>query len=730
MNYITHPLLKKNKIEKRTYQEIMIAQAINKNLMCVLPTGLGKTAIAAVLAAYRIEKFPESKILMLAPTKPLVEQHKNFFEQTLNFEKDSFCVLTGKIPPKKRKSFWDTGKLFFATPQVVENDLISGILNLKDFSLVVFDECHRAVKDYAYVFIAQKYVKTAKNQRILALTASPGGNKEIINSVAKNLFINAFEIRSDEDSDVKKYIQSKEILWIHVPLSRNFERIKLNLEKAYKSNLKKLKNLGIITSILGLKKKDLLRLRGSISSRLSRENDPRLYSAISLVAGTIKLQYALELLQTQGIFPFYKYMEKLRKEHSKAARNILSLPEIQNVYAITEWMYKNGMEHPKLEKLIEILKKFNGKCIVFTQYRNTVDLIYDRLKDLQNLKPVKFKGQKEGFTQKKQLEILDKFRSGEFNVLISTSVGEEGLDIPDVDLVIFYEPIPSEIRSIQRRGRTARQRRGKIYVLITENTIDEAYFWSSFYRERKMKNTLKNLKNSSLNMVEKKQHSLDSFVNHNKDKIVIYCDDRERKIIKELSNKDVLVRPVRLDVADFIVSDRVAVERKSSSDFVNSIIDQRLFTQLKNMKDQFELPILIIEGKFFYERNIHPNAIWGALSSIALDYKIPVMWSSDINETAEILISLAKREQLDLKKSFSIRGEKKPKSVSELQKFIVVGLPNVNSLLAKRLLSHFGSVRNIFNASETELKKIKGLGSEKSKRIYDIINREYNEKEN
>jgi len=730
MPFIEHPLLKKNQIEQRLYQEIMVAQAIKNNLMCVIPTGLGKTAIALVLAAYRLQKFTSSKIIMMAPTKPLVEQHKNYFQNLFELPEKDFITLTGKTQPAERKELWKTGKLFFATPQVVENDIITGILNLENFSLIIFDECHRAVRDYPYSYIANKYMQSSKFPRILALTASPGGTKSKIESVAQNLFIEAYEIRTDEDLDVRPYIQKKNIEWIRVPLSRNFERVKVNLDRVYRNILKQLKELGIITSILGIKKSGLLKIRGSLSSQLSQENDPKIYKAISLIAAAIKLQYALELLQTQGIFPVYKYLEKLKKDHSKAAQKLLNDPLIQNVYAIVEWMYNNQEEHPKLIKLEELLKNFKGKCIVFTQYRNTVDLIFERLKNNKNLSPVKFKGQKEGFTQKKQIEILDKFRSGKFNTLISTSVGEEGLDIPNVDLVVFYEPIPSEIRSIQRRGRTARQKEGKICVLITKDTLDEAYYWSSFHKEREMKNTLKMLRGDSVNMITKRERPLDSFIQSKKEeKVIIYCDDRERKLIKELSNSDVIIRSVRLPIADFVISERVGVERKTSSDFVNSIIDQRLFIQLKELKKEFELPILLIEGNSFFERGVHPNAIFGALSSIALDFQIPILWSSNLKETKGILISLAKREQCESKKSFSIRGARKMKNAFELQKFIVSGLPNINNLLAERLLSHFKSIKKIFSASESELKEIEGIGKEKSKRIFDIINYQHNNKD-
>ncbi len=196
--------------------------------------------------------------------------------------------------------------------------------------------------------------------------------------------------------------------------------------------------------------------------------------------------------------------------------------------------------------------------------------------------------------------------------------------------------------------------------------------------------------------------------------------------MKKLAKQDVKVRSTRLDVGDFLVSDRSAVERKTTEDFVTSLIDNRLFPQLTEMEEEFTHPLLLIEGGgLFGQRNVHPNAIRGALSSIVLDYEMPILWADDEDETVELLMALAKREQEDKDRDISIRGEKSPQTEAELQKFIVAGLPNVSSKLADRLLQHFGSVRTIFTASETELKKVEGIGEEKAARIKEIVEKKY-----
>lgn len=1258
--FIEHPLIKEKALESRTYQEVIAASASGKNTMVVLPTGLGKTAVGILLSANRLDKYPDSKILMMAPTKPLVEQHRESFMKALNISKENFIEITGETKPEERVELYQKGKILFATPQTVQKDLEANRAGLKDFSLLIFDECHRAVKDYAYVPIASDYIKSAENSRILGLTASPGGDKEKIEEVASNLFIENYEIRTEEDSDVEEYVKEKRVNWIKISLTKHFKRVRRHLKDAYRTRLKKLKGFGFVNSTSNVSKKQLLNLQKKIGAQLSDEKSPRLFQGISLASACLKLQHGLELLETQGLEPLHKYFEEMKKDDSRASKSLLKDDDVNNALSVIKWMYNNNKEHPKLEKLKEILEdkiKDKKNAIVFTQYRKTVDLILEELSEMDNLKPVKFIGQKKGYSQDKQKEILEEFREGKYNALVSTSlhpeetivvrspkgeisvkeigkfvecfleeknsskvnseweafttngkkssfkpitrvhrhkrknkvlnsylqscgsflvtenhsvysfnssgdhkpakpkektfvnlaleapkiekeieidlakvldrelpeeekekfyftfnglnhsrirmmnserkflnstngkswikkisdesnldsktvsniarrlekrsivtikpmgrkkiisiskrgkrykeflnwfnsnqryykqkyridfesvlespeyfrdfcdlkleraygktsiprflklneelarflgyfvsegsirnrekggelqltshggpikekmeksviqglkmtpkkqpagiliysrlayylikyvfkcgtstegkqippkifsspeniknsfleayfegdgysngkhivlttisrklatglnfllrqlgvkkisirkekrekqhhrdiyrveikeslnfrtleqksgkssyydlvpnalgnkkawkkfsnkysqsiespkcrkksvpeqsssfdfikrneipkkqpdfvydisvegterffggtglaclhnsIGEEGLDVPGVDYVVFYEPIPSEIRTIQRRGRTGRQKAGDIYVLITENTRDEAYYWSSHHKEKKMKNVLEELKEGKKKEAQK---SLDSFSRG--DEIIIYADDREDKTIKKFKelDKDIKIRRERLEIADFLISERTAVEKKTSSDFVDSIIDNRLFEQLRELKEQFERPVLLIEGKsLFGHREVHPNAIRGALASIIIDFQVPILWTSDLEDTVETLITLAKREQKENDKRISIRGEKAPKSTKGLQKFLICGLPSVSGKLAERLLKKFGTPKKIFNASETELKEVEGIGEGKAEKIKNLLEKDYNE---
>ncbi len=726
--YVEHALLEEEALERRTYQEVIAAKAAENNVLCVLPTGMGKTAVAMLTAAHTLQDDPDTKVLVMAPTKPLADQHRKAFQHAFTHAEDAFITLTGSTPPDKRAEKWKTHQFFFCTPQIVQNDIIRNAVDLGAFDLVVFDEAHRATGEYAYVYIAQQYKKT--RGRVLALTASPGSSKSKIQTVADTLGIDSFEIRTEDDPDIKPYIQEKNMHWIEVELPRNFTRVQTRLNEALRQRLKTLKDDGHL-STLDVNRKDLLKLRGRLGAEVSKNKDPKLFSALSIVSAAIKLQHAIGLLETQGVTPLYKYVQRIKKGSSKADQRLANDETVRDAVTVAKWMVENGKEHPKVEKLEELLseKMRNGeKAIVFTQYRDTVDLLVDRL---HAFNPVKFIGQNDGYTQKKQLEVVEAFRNDEYKVLVSTSIGEEGLDIPAVDYAVFYEPIPSEIRFIQRKGRVGRQTKGDIYVLMAKNTRDEAYYWSSKHKEKRMKQAMKDLQANHTPQA-KAQHTLDRFSNkQNGEKPVIYVDDREMKIAKKLSELDVDIRTKRLEVADFLVSDRCAVERKTASDFVSSIIDNRLFEQVLALNNQFTHPILLIEGTDLYShRNIHPNAVRGAVAAVMLDTQTPIYFTKDLEDTAETLAALAKREQIKKERSVAIRGTKTGKNMRELQEYVVAGLPDVNTTLSERLLEHFDTPRNVFTADPGELKQVEGVGDVRADAITKLLTTSYTEPEN
>jgi len=209
--FIDHPLIKKNTVEARTYQQVIFANAIEKNTLVVVPTALGKTIIAILLTAYQLTKEPNKRIIMLTPTKPLAQQHFDSYQSLMELAAEDVILLTGQVTSDKRKKIWKSAKIIICTPQTLRNDLEYGITDLNDVSLLIVDEAHRSVGDYAYTSVAQNYIDTVKNHLILALTASPGHDKKKIEEVCESLQIESVEIRTEKDEDVVPYINPIEI---------------------------------------------------------------------------------------------------------------------------------------------------------------------------------------------------------------------------------------------------------------------------------------------------------------------------------------------------------------------------------------------------------------------------------------------------------------------------------------------------------------------------------------
>ncbi|MHA1185255.1 MAG: DEAD/DEAH box helicase [Candidatus Heimdallarchaeota archaeon] len=526
-NFIEHKYIKPKSIEARLYQQTIFASSLSGNSLVVLPTGLGKTIVLALLTARRMEQYPSSFILILAPTKPLVEQHLKTFQKVINIIEDEIIMLSGSTQPEKRVKLWKQGQIIIATPQVVENDLLAGRVDLSNCSLLGVDEAHRTVGDYAYVYVAKQYLKKASQPLIFAITASPGSNKEKIKEVCQNLSITNIETRMDTSKDVKPYVQKTEVEWINVILPERFKRIKTLLERSLKQKLKDLKRFGFLNSAaVTANRRDLLKLPPLITSQFDKsDNTTELYIALGLVGSSIRLTHALELLETQGMSSFLKYFEKIHKEakSAKATRNLISLlseDALITSYDIAQTIASEGIEHPKIPELEKIVSETitnspGSRILVFTQYRTSAKKLSDILNKITNIKASRFVGQAskaddKGFSQKKQLETMQLFRDGELNCLVATSVGEEGLDVSECDLVVFYDCVPSAIRSIQRRGRTGRKRDGKVVVLITKGTRDEGYFWAARYKEKNMKRNLRELEKQS-KAFDAKQRTMEDF---------------------------------------------------------------------------------------------------------------------------------------------------------------------------------------------------------------------------
>lgn len=947
----------------RIYQQSIFANALNKNTLVILPTGLGKTIVALMLTIYYFNQ-SQKKVLFLAPTKPLVEQQeksfKTFFKNAQDF---NFKVLTGQIQPQKRIDAYKENDFIFSTPQLIENDIINRIINPKDFGLVIFDEAHRGVGNYAYTFIAEELSKA--NTNILALTASPGTSKDEIENVMQNLKIEHIEVKKYEDSDVKPYVKETKIQNIEVELDKNFKKISNLLNKVFEKKVEQLKALNYLQgkSTSQITKTDLLDLQAYIRHNISRNNtDKDTWKAISISAGLMKLQYGIELFESQEISSAHNYFYNFFRDggdKTKAVEDLTIDINFRQAFDEISIMLKNNLKHPKLLKLKELIseelqKNKDLRIIVFNQYRDTAQKIVKELETIKEIKPTVFVGQAQKgetkMSQKEQKKVLDNFREGKFNVLVSTSVGEEGLDIPKVDLVIFYEPIPSAIRTIQRIGRTGRFKKGLAYILIAKNTRDVIVKYIANAKEKKMYKVLDEIKKKYNNPLEDKNKNLIQFMqnkqnqkkkiqkniktiifdygnvlgghgfkniihkylkeknisydkwenethkywkfaeqgqmnsdaffmasaqvfgfenwqDHKKevmgnmldydkdmielcktlktqgfklailsnnikdiipsfiekanakdlfDKIVVSCDvgikkpqkeiyehllkelnsnpqeclfvDNKEKnlypaqklqiqtllfsnylsLTKDLENLNILtqtqqentpykidgiddriliyidnrensdlikecfkldeikIESKKLDVGDIVISENIAIERKAQKDFIDSILDKRLFHQLLELTKNYRRPLLIIEGgqDIFTIRNVNPNVIRSSLGAIAIDLRIPIIYTDSIQETAQMIQIIAKRT-IKPKRDISLATNKTSFSENEeLEKFIST-IPKINVVTAKGLLYHFESIKKLANSTQKDLIKIEGIGPKKAQFLEEFFKRKY-----
>lgn len=495
-------------IQPRQYQIEILEKIKEKNSLVILPTGVGKTLIALMLVIDRMQKFPLNKILFLAPTRPLAQQHLDYFKKHLPELFAQIEIFTGKIPADLRKKAWQRADIIFSTPQCIANDVKNKLYSLSEVSLLIEDEAHRCVKNYAYTFVAKSYLSQSENIRILGLTASPGTDKKTIKTICENLNIQELEIRTRQSEDVKKYLHHLDFENIYVDFPPQLMEIKELLKSIISSKIEELKNRNLLFGPPN--KITLLETQKKIMSQISKGNKNfNLLLGASSCAQAIKMEYALELLETQTIASFNSYMQELLKQakenKSKGVQKLVANPSFSLAMSKLSILIENNFEHPKLNKLKEILeerikKDSNIKVIIFCQYRESIIKISKEINSINGINAKVFVGQAKkgpsnlGLSQKEQQELIKDFSSGNFNVLCATSIGEEGLDIPEVSAVIFYEPVPSAIRKIQRAGRTARLAPGELIVLITKNTRDEGHHWSAFHKEKRMHKAIDEIK--------------------------------------------------------------------------------------------------------------------------------------------------------------------------------------------------------------------------------------------
>jgi len=495
MKYLSHPRIVPEKIEEREYQVSMAKGCLSDDTLVILPTGLGKTVIALYVAACILER--GGKVLMVAPTKPLTDQHGAFF--TENMVNTKVGIINGSMRPELRKIVIEESDLIVSTPQTVANDLENGIYDLEKFGLVIYDEAHRGTGNYAYVTVAEHCGKQILS---MGITASPGSDVDRIEDICRNLGFSRIDMREDDDPDVSPYIFDTYVKRVEVGMPKDLMDIIGLLRGMLDHYVMELTNLGLFNSHWPASTKHMLVVGDTLQRRLARgEKTAIVFRGLTVQAICLKLLHAISLAETQGMSALRSYILKIEKDSKmvKASKGTKEMVDHKSYKDMVQIVMNSPVEHPKISRVMSIVSRVlnssdTSKVLVFSQYRDTCDMLVEKLSTIPEAKVGKLIGQsKGGLKQREQIEILENFHTGKCNVLVSTSVGEEGLDVASTDAVVFYEPVPSEIRTIQRRGRTGRSDDGEVYVLVAKGTIDEVFEKSSKKKEELMRSRLESL---------------------------------------------------------------------------------------------------------------------------------------------------------------------------------------------------------------------------------------------
>ncbi|KUJ22499.1 P-loop containing nucleoside triphosphate hydrolase protein [Mollisia scopiformis] len=493
----------------RAYQYSIVKHGLFNNLLVALPTGLGKTFIAATIMYNYFRWTKDAKIVFIAPTKPLVAQQVDACFNIVGIPRSQTTMLTGDQPPVLRAEEWEDKRVFFMTPQTLDNDLRTGIADPKKIVLLVVDEAHRATGNYSYVKVVELLRRFNKSFRILALTATPGANVEAVQEVIDGLEISKVEIRTEESIDIQQYVHRRDIDQIVLDPSDEIIMIKELFAKALQPLVNQLcgQNAYYNKDPMNLTPFGLIKAKAAwFASDAGKRANPGLKGMIlGLFAILASISHSIKLLNYHGIGPFYSAVKDFRQgvedanKPGKWKSKITDHPDFKKMMdTIALWLSKDDfVGHPKLTYLCDtILNHFldagegrlgddappsSTRVIVFSEFRDSAEDIARVLnRHGPMIRASVFVGQQdskrsEGMNQAKQQETISKFKKGIFNVIVATSIGEEGLDIGQVDLIVCYDASGSPIRMLQRMGRTGRKRAGNIVLLLMRGKEEESF---------------------------------------------------------------------------------------------------------------------------------------------------------------------------------------------------------------------------------------------------------------
>ena len=483
----------------REYQYSIVRGGLYHNMLVALPTGLGKTFIAATIMLNWFRWTKDAQIVFVAPTKPLVAQQIKACFEIAGIPRHTTTMLTGNTPPGIRAEEWLTKRVFFMTPQTIVNDLKTGICDPKRLVLLVVDEAHRATGGYAYVEVVQFLRRFNTSFRVLALTATPGSSIESVQEVIDGLGISRIEIRTEESLDIRGYVHSRKVETVLFEPNDEMLMIMGLFSKALQPLVDKLCGMNAYWARdpMTLTAYGCTQARSRwMSTDAGRKADFGIKGMVNRIFSLLaSLAHGIELLKFHGIGPFYHKVLAFRDEIDDAKGKVSKYRQQINeseafrtmMSRVQVWINNpDFVGHPKLEYLQRVvLNHFldagegrgasapsGTRIMVFAHYRDSAEEIARVLKRNEPMvRPRVFVGQanskgSEGMDQKTQLDVIQKFQSGIFNTLVATSIGEEGLDIGEVDLIVCYDASASPIRMLQRMGRTGRKRAGNIVVTL------------------------------------------------------------------------------------------------------------------------------------------------------------------------------------------------------------------------------------------------------------------------
>ena len=501
--YVSHPLLSEGLVEARAYQLEAVDEALTSSMLLVMPTAAGKTAVIWMAIANKLSE-ENGRVILIAPTVGLVDQHLRSIRDVLSIEEEAISI-TGQIPPSSRVGLWGASRLIIATPKVLVNDVENDVLRLSEFSLLVIDEAHHCTGEHAMAMVCDYYTSSSSSPHILGATASPGHSPDSVREICIRTGASRIHIRNSDEEMLKGYLSELEIREISVRVPEEMKELAQPFVIWQQGIVDRQRRLGryILPGMISF---------AGLSSAMDRSRsaigrgEVSGYQSVSQIAIAMRLHHLINCLLSQGVSASREYLERLENgddSNKKTVRDFLRDPRVRDLLEKLDGMVEIHSKIGAVRRMVRerLRRDPNSRVIVFANYRDTIASLESSLEGLDSVKAIRFVGQsarggRQGLSPKDQVSVLQEFRNGGANVLLATSIGEEGLDIPSADLVIFYEPVSSEIRTIQRRGRTGRQRLGEVIVLIAEGTRDEGAKAAAVRREENMQRAVHRVRRS------------------------------------------------------------------------------------------------------------------------------------------------------------------------------------------------------------------------------------------